>query len=98
MVKVFISQPMKGRTDDEILAERQSIIDKLPADAEVIDSYIKDGDDDPLKLLGQSLERMADADMVVFAENWHFNRGCKIEHEAAYRYCKKVKYASDLLS
>ena len=42
MKKVFISQPMNSRTDNEILAERQEIIEMAKEDLgeiEVIDSF-----------------------------------------------------------
>lgn len=43
MKKLFISQPMRGKTDDEILAERSNAIqaakDSLGEPVEVIDSF-----------------------------------------------------------
>lgn len=43
MKKLFISQPMKGKTDDEILAEREKAIKsaerQLGEPVEVIDSF-----------------------------------------------------------
>lgn len=44
-MKVFISQPMKGLTDDEIKANRKKAIDlitlKYNGDVEFIDSFIE---------------------------------------------------------
>lgn len=37
-MKLFISQPMKGKTDEEILAERENAISKFK-NVEVIDSF-----------------------------------------------------------
>lgn len=45
MLKLFISQPMKGKTDEEILQERNRIISMAQAQygsVEVIDSFIKE--------------------------------------------------------
>lgn len=96
-MRVFISQPMANRDTDEIMEERTKIMSALPETAELIDTLSAEGDN-PLKCLGEALILLADADLVVFAENWHFARGCKIEHEAAYRYGIPVRYASDLLT
>ncbi len=44
-MKLFISQPMKGKTDEEIEAERAAVVrlfDFLGLDLEVIDSFFKD--------------------------------------------------------
>lgn len=45
MKKLFISQPMKGKTDDEILAEREKAIKsaerQLGEPVEVIDSFFQ---------------------------------------------------------
>ena len=43
MKKLFISQPMKGKSDEEILAEREKAIQRakeaLNDDVEIIESY-----------------------------------------------------------
>ena len=43
MKKLFISQPMRGKTDEEILKEREKAIEKaksiLADDVEIIDSF-----------------------------------------------------------
>ena len=45
MKKLFISQPMKGKTDEEILAERSDAIqaakDAVGEDVELIDSFFQ---------------------------------------------------------
>lgn len=35
---------------------------------------------------GKSLELMADADVVYFAEGWQKARGCRLEYECARAY------------
>lgn len=95
--KLFISQPMHGKSDEEILAEREEAIkeatklvkwDMGVGDVEVIDSFIRDAPEGakPLWFLGKSLELMADADVVYFAEGWQKARGCRLEYECARAY------------
>ncbi len=92
MKRVFISQPMKDKTAEEIKQERQQIIDAIVKeygkDIEIIDSYFEGAPADarPLWFLGKSLELLSIADMVFFAPGWGNARGCKIEHEAAETY------------
>ena len=45
MKKVFISQPMRGKTENEILMERNRIIEEIQTsigDHEVLDTYFDD--------------------------------------------------------
>lgn len=90
--KLFISQPMHGKSAEEILAEREEAIKKatrlVKCDMEVIDSYIQDAPEGakPLWFLGKSLELMADADVVYFAKGWQKARGCQLEYECAHAY------------
>lgn len=92
MKKLFISQPMKGKTNDEILAERsnaiQSAKDALGEDVEVIDSFFKNAPAEarPLWFLGKSIELLSTADIAYFAPGWSKARGCKIEHDCAVAY------------
>lgn len=94
MKKLFISQPMNGKTKEEILAERNKAIesakDMLNEDVEVIESYFEDYNPDkgcvPLKYLAKSLELLADADVAYFANDWENYRGCRIENQCAIAY------------
>ena len=92
MKKVFISQPMRGKSDEEILAVREMAIkaaeEMIGEQVEVIDSFFQSAPADarPLWFLGKSLELMATADVVYFAEGWQEARGCRIEHECAVEY------------
>lgn len=85
MKKLFISQPMRGKTDEKILAERadavQAARDALGEEVEVIDSFFGTSDmSHALEYLGESLKLMAKADIAYFAPGWRDARGCKIEH------------------
>lgn len=97
-VRLFISQPMRGKSDEEIESEREDLIAIAKAvyagrgEVEVIDSFFKGGLDvpagakAPLYYLSKSLELLATADVAIFAEDWREARGCRIEHECADGY------------
>ena len=96
MKKLFISQPMKGKTNEEIEAERAKAVKEAKAvlndDVEVIDSFFKDAPVDarPLWFLGKSIELLSVADAAYFAKDWDKYRGYKIEHSCAVEYGIKV--------
>ena len=92
MKRLFISQPMAGRDDAQILQERQKAIEEAKAilgqEVEVIDSFFqgKPGNAGPLWYLAKSLELLSTADAAYFAKGWEGARGCRIEQECAVRY------------
>ena len=100
-MRLFISQPMKDKTDEEIQTERNWIIAKMQHiygnDIEIIDSFFKDAPHDarPLWLLGKSFELLSTADIVYFAKDWDKYRGCCMEHEAAVKYGIKIIHWND---
>ena len=94
MLKIFISHPMNGRTDEEIKNERQKVCNllkqRLKEDFEIIDSFFENAPHDakPLWYLGESIKLMSEADLIVFVGNWANYRGCKIEYHCAQEYKK----------
>lgn len=91
MKKLFISQPMRDKTDDEIKEERAKIIKEVVdrfGQVEVIDSFFESAPHDarPLWFLGKSLVLLSTADIAYFADGWKDYRGCKLEHECAVQY------------
>ncbi len=94
MKKLFISQPMKGKSHEDILAERDSAIasakEVLCDDIEILDSYFKDYNPTnkriPLIHLAKSIEVLADADILYLATGWREARGCNIEYMCALKY------------
>lgn len=92
MKRLFISQPMRGKTNEEILAVREKAIESaernLGEKVEVIDSFFKDApvDAKPLWYLAKSLELMSTADVVYFCKDWDKYRGCRIENTCAVEY------------
>lgn len=92
MKKLFISQPMKGKSIADILVERRKAIEsaeeKTGEPVEVIDSFVQRAPAyaKPLWSLGKSLELLAGADIAYFAKGWQDARGCKIENTCAIEY------------
>lgn len=102
MTKIFISQPMNGKTTEEIENERNYIIDRLRENesVEIIDSFFKDKpyEASPLWYLGESIKLMSEADVVFFCDGWQTARGCQIEHDCALEYGIDTMYEEDLFS
>ena len=97
MKKLFISQPMRGKTDGEILSERDRAIKRakelLGDDVELIDTYFtgfaEDNDENinkPVFYIGKSIEKLAYADVAYFCKGWNEYRGCTIEYTVAKTY------------
>ena len=92
MKKLFISQPMRGKTDEEILAVRSAAIqaakDVVGEDVEVIESFFQNAPAGarPLWFLSKSLELLSTADVAYFARGWESARGCRVEHICAVEY------------
>ena len=94
MKKVFISQPMNGLTDKEILANREEAIknikERIGDDIQILDSFFQDYNPDngsiPLKYLAKAIDVLAEADIVYFCPDWEDARGCKIERQCAVEY------------
>lgn len=93
-MKVFISQPMKDLSDEEILKVREDAIElatialRSSEGVEIIDSFFQSAPTDakPLWYLGKSLELLSTADVCIFVKGWENARGCKIEHECCVQY------------
>lgn len=91
-MKVFISQPMRGRSDKEILEKRIRVIEILESmydtDIDIIDSFFQSAphDSKPLWFLGKSIELLSKADLAYFCEGWHNARGCRIEYNCCINY------------
>lgn len=93
-MNVFISQPMAGLTDEQILARRNQLIEKIKSwfpnnEIDVIDSFTKSEEicgRGRIAMLGDSIAMMRDADTVVFADGWEKSPGCNVEHEVCVQY------------
>lgn len=95
-MKIMISQPMKGKTNEQIKLEREELVKELLKHGyEVIDTVIDDfiegeGNNYAIKCLARSIEFIASVDAVVFMNGWKESRGCNIEYEVAKNYGKFV--------
>ena len=94
MKKLFVSVPMKGRTEEEIKASIQKM-KKIAEiyegeELELIDSYIEDNPPKDSKeavwYLGESLKKLAQADVFMgICESYDW-KGCYIERETTEKY------------
>ena len=95
MKKLFISQPMRGLTDEEILKVREEIKNRaektIGEPLELINSFFEDYPGEiikyiPVWYLGKSIQMLSHADIVYFGSGWRNARGCRIEYEIANAY------------
>nr|DAT69609.1 MAG TPA: N-deoxyribosyltransferase [Caudoviricetes sp.]DAT69742.1 MAG TPA: N-deoxyribosyltransferase [Caudoviricetes sp.] len=105
MDKAMFSQPMAGKTQEEIVATREKAIATLTANGyQVVNTlftdewYSREKMEDrgvvqiPLCFLAKSLENMSLCHAVYFCKGWENTRGCRIEHEAAKAYGLTILY------
>lgn len=94
MKKLFISCPMKGRTEENIRKsmEKMHKIAEIVfgEELEVIPSYIEDDPPENCKqavwYLGESIKKLSEADFFIgigYSDVFH---GCNVENEVARRY------------
>lgn len=104
-MKAMLSQPMAGKTEEEIIATREHAITALKAQGyEVVNTlftdewYSKEAMEErgviqiPLCFLAKSLENMSLCNAAYFCKGWENARGCKIEHDAAVAYGLTILY------
>lgn len=105
MTKAMISQPMAGKTDEQIVATRERATASLEAMGyEVVNTLFTDewysGEameergvvQVPLCYLAKSLKNMSLCNVAYFCKGWEMARGCRIEHDAAVAYGLEVLY------
>jgi hypothetical protein len=90
MKKVFVSQPMRDKTEEQIKSERDAAL-KAFKEARgpytLIDTYFKDFDGNRLQFLGKSIsEGLALADVALFIGDWENFDGCRCEQFIAAQY------------
>lgn len=107
-MKAMISQPMAGKTPEEIVETRERAIEFLQTGGyEVVNTPFTDdwyGElamknrgvvNKPLCYLAKSLENMSLCDVAYFCKGWEWARGCRIEHEVAKAYGLIVMHEED---
>lgn len=106
--KVMLSQPMAGKSEEEIIATRNRAVEKLEAAGyEVVNTLFTDEWYSPEKMkergvvqiplcfLAKSLENMSLCHAAYFCKDWEYARGCRIEHAAAKAYGLDILYEDD---
>lgn len=104
-MKAMLSQPMAGKTKEEIIATRERAIAVLKERGyEIINTLFTDEwysqesmkergvENRPLCFLAKSLENMSLCHAAYFCKGWEETRGCRIEHEAAKAYGLTIIY------
>ena len=104
-MKAMLSQPMAGKSDQEIIATREHAIHALEAQGyEIVNTLFTDEwysneamekrgvVQIPLCFLAKSLENMSLCHAAYFCKGWENARGCRIEHEAAKAYGLTIIY------
>lgn len=107
-MKAMLSQPMAGKTDEEIIATREKAIKVLKSKGyEIVNTLFTDEwysnecmkargvVQIPLCFLAKSLENMSLCHAAYFCKGWEKARGCRIEHEAAVAYGLEIIYEED---
>lgn len=104
-MKAMLSQPMAGKTNEEIIATRERAIAVLKERGyEIINTLFTDEwysseamkkrgvENIPLRFLAKSLENMSLCHAAYFCKGWENARGCRIEHEVAKAYGMTIIY------
>ena len=96
-LRIFISQPMAGRSDEEIERTRQLVKDAATKvfDVDRIIEIPKRPEwqvksNPPVMNLGRSIEDLSRANVVIFSPGWNETRGCQVEHLVCELY--KISY------
>ena len=103
--KAMLSQPMAGKTEEEIKEAREKAITILIGMGyDVVNTLFTDEwysrenmvkrgvVQIPLCFLAKSLENMSLCHAAYFCKGWEDARGCRIEHEAAKAYGLEILY------
>ena len=96
-MKIMISQPMNGKTEEQIRAEREGLVKELENQGhEVIDTIFASNPPEDADMgmfyLAMSINVMSYVDGVVFMQGWENARGCVAEEYIARKYNKFCKY------
>ena len=95
-MKVFLSHPMHGLTEEQIMSIRDSAyyyLRSVYGNIEIIDNlhmYEAPKNSGRLWQLGRSIQQMEEADAIYFSEGWENARGCLIERQVAEKYGLRI--------
>ena len=102
MKKLFISCPMKGRTEENIRKsmEKMHKIAEIVFDQEleVIPTYIEDNppknNNQAVWFLGKSIQMLSEADYFIGIEWCDFYKGCSVESDVVKKYETESTYVN----
>ena len=105
MKKAMLSQPMGGKTDEEIVSTREEAVKVLQEKGyEIVNTLFTDEWYSREKMeergvvqitlcfIAKSLENMSLCHVAYFCKGWEDARGCRVEHEAAKAYGLEIIY------
>ena len=106
-MKVFISVPMRGRTDEGIAKDITIAKSKLSKMAEennevieYVDNFVSMPQNTDIKnpsmyCLSGAIQKMSECDAIYFCPGWQEARGCIIERKVAVSYGLTRLYQDD---
>lgn len=94
-MKVMISQPMRGKTEEQIRVEREEVIEKFnKLHIDVVDTIFTEEAPENINAaiyyLSKSIEVLGQVDALYLMKNWELARGCRIERAVAKEYGIKI--------
>lgn len=99
-MRIFISQPLFEKTNEEILDVRKNIIEQLwkkfGKDIEIIDCFQEFQKNlNPIDYLSKNLIQLPKSDLVYFVNGWEDSKNCQLEHECACLYQMNIVYENN---
>ena len=100
MIKLFISQPMHGLSDEEVITERNRVVEKfieaIKLQYPIVDAKVTVVNDvfrpyapknaSRLWYLTEAIRDMEIADVIIFCKGWDKASGCRIERAVVENY------------
>lgn len=92
-MKIFISHSRKGREAEDIQKEREKLSLKLKEKygegVEIVETFLneiseKDEEENPVWVLGWSIQLLSTVDGVVFGRDWYKSKRCRIERNICH--------------
>ena len=94
MIKIFLSQPMNGISEEEIMKGREIASEVIRnthkgKEVEILNTFISEAYEEKhagLKYLAESIRMLDEADEIWMMPGWERARGCRIERACAEAY------------
>lgn len=105
--RIFLSQPMFGYTEDQLIENRlcaKNLLFSVYPDVVVVDGCVtveeasanmaRDLKFPELYFLGRSLQLLATCDLIAMMDGWEWSRSCVVQKIAAVNYNIPIMYLS----